>query len=176
LEQFVTAHLDNRLRGRVSPSDIVQGAFLEAHRDFAQFRGQSAREFVAWVHRITVNNILWEVEQHLLCEKRDVRREMSLNMTGARPNEATRRLEGVLAEKPDSPSDYVVRGERELQLADALAKLPTDYRDIIILRHIEELPFEEVARRMERSAGAVRMLWLRALKKLRNALGDRDLQ
>jgi RNA polymerase sigma-70 factor (ECF subfamily) len=55
-------------------------------------------------------------------------------------------------------------------LADTLAQLPADYRDVIVLRHIEGLPFEEVANRMGRSAGAVRMLWLRALKKMRETL------
>jgi RNA polymerase sigma-70 factor (ECF subfamily) len=55
-------------------------------------------------------------------------------------------------------------------LADTLAALPDDYRQVIVLRHIEGLPFDEVGRRMERSAGAVRMLWLRALKLLREQL------
>jgi RNA polymerase sigma-70 factor (ECF subfamily) len=56
-------------------------------------------------------------------------------------------------------------------LADALAVLPPDYRDVIVLRHVEGLPFEIVAQRMNRSAGAVRMLWLRALRSLRQTLG-----
>ena len=58
LKLLVAAQLDNRLRGRVSPSDIVQDTFFEAHRDFDQFRGQSTGEFVAWLRRIVVNNIL----------------------------------------------------------------------------------------------------------------------
>jgi RNA polymerase sigma-70 factor (ECF subfamily) len=79
-----------------------------------------------------------------------------------------------LVQDSDSPSRCAVRREHELLLADALAELPADYREVIILRHIEGLPFEEVARRMERTAGAVRMLWLRALKKLREAIEKRD--
>lgn len=63
----------------------------------------------------------------------------------------------------------------ELVLADQLAELPADYRDVIVLRHIEALPFDEVARRMECSSGAVRMLWLRAVKLLRERLGARGL-
>jgi RNA polymerase sigma-70 factor (ECF subfamily) len=68
-----------------------------------------------------------------------------------------------------------VRREDEILLADALAELPADYRDVIVIRHIEGLPFEEVAQRMGRSAGAVRMLWLRALKRLREVLESRTL-
>jgi RNA polymerase sigma-70 factor (ECF subfamily) len=152
----------------------VQEAFFEAHRDFNQFRGQSTAEFVAWLRRIVVNNILRVVEQHLLAEKRDVRREISLDEIGRRLEQSTVRLETLLAVETDSPSHCAVRREHEIQLADALAELPDDYREIIVLRHIEDLPFEEVAHRMDRSAGAVRMLWLRAIKTLRESLEKRE--
>ena len=68
LKLLVAAQLDQRLRARVSPSDVVQEAFFEAHRDFHQFRGESTAEFVAWLRRIVVNNILRVVEQHVLTE------------------------------------------------------------------------------------------------------------
>jgi RNA polymerase sigma-70 factor, ECF subfamily len=173
LKLLVAAQLDNRLKARVSASDIVQEAFFEAHRDFNQFRGESKAEFVAWLRKIVVNNILRAVEQHVLAEKRDVRREISLDEVGRRLEQSTVRLETLLAVKCDSPSCHAARRENEIQLADALANLPADYRDIIVLRHIEGLPFEEVAVRMGRSSGAVRMLWLRALNKLREALENR---
>jgi RNA polymerase sigma-70 factor (ECF subfamily) len=173
LKLLVAAQLDNRLKARVSPSDIVQEAFFEAHRDFNQFRGQSTAEFVAWLRRIVVNNILRAVEQHVMTEKRDVRREISLDEVGRRLEQSTVRLETLLAVKSASPSHHAAQRENEIQLADALANLPADYRDIIVLRHIEGLPFDDVAVRMERSSGAVRMLWLRALNKLREALEKR---
>ena len=62
------------------------------------------------------------------------------------------------------------RHELELRLADALARLPADYAEIILLRNVEGLPHEEVARRMGRGVGAVRMLWVRALARLRQEL------
>jgi RNA polymerase sigma-70 factor (ECF subfamily) len=173
LKLLVSAQLDARLRVRVSPSDIVQEAFFEAHRDFGQFRGKSTVEFGAWLRRILVNNILQAVEQHVLAEKRDVRREVSLDEMGRRLEQSTARLESLLPGNVDSPSLHAVRRENELLLADALAALPTDYREVLLLRHIEGLPFEQVAQRMERSAGAVRMLWLRALKALRQSLEER---
>jgi RNA polymerase sigma-70 factor (ECF subfamily) len=172
LKLLVTAQLDDRLRGRVSASDIVQESFFEAHRDFDQFRGQTPGEFVVWLRRIVVNNILRVVEQHVLAEKRDVRREVSMEEIGRRLEQSTVRLETLLAVESDSPSGCAVQREDELRLADTLARLPDDYREVIVLRHIEGLPFEEVGRRMERSAGAVRMLWLRALKQLREQLGS----
>jgi RNA polymerase sigma-70 factor (ECF subfamily) len=170
LKLLVAAQLDTRLRARVSPSDIVQESFFEAHRDFGDFRGNSIGEFVTWLRRIVVNNILRVVEQHVLAEKRDVRREVSLEEIGRRLEKSTVRLETFLAEQAESPSGCAVRREDEILLADKLATMPADYRDVIVLRHIEGLPFEEVATRMDRSAGAVRMLWLRALKKMRESL------
>jgi RNA polymerase sigma-70 factor, ECF subfamily len=172
LKLLVSAQMDSRLRARVSPSDVVQETFFEAHRDFEQFRGQSTAEFVAWLRKIVVNNMLRVVEQHVHAEKRDVRREVSLQEIGRRLEQSTVRLESLLAEESDSPSRCAVEREREIQLADALARLPSDYRDVIVLRHLEGLPFEAVAARMERSPGAVRMLWLRSLKRLREILGN----
>jgi RNA polymerase sigma-70 factor (ECF subfamily) len=174
LKLLVSAQLDTRLRARVSPSDIVQESFFEAHRDFPDFRGNSIGEFVVWLRRIVVNNILRVVEQHVLAEKRDVRREVSLEEIGRRLEKSTVRLESFLAEQAESPSGCAVRREDEILLADTLAQMPADYRDVIVLRHVEGLPFEEVALRMDRSAGAVRMLWLRALKKMRESLNGEN--
>jgi RNA polymerase sigma-70 factor (ECF subfamily) len=70
----------------------------------------------------------------------------------------------------ESPSGCASRREDEIRIADTLAQLPGDYRDVIVLRNIEGLSFDEVAARMGRSTGAVRMLWLRALKKMRDEL------
>jgi RNA polymerase sigma-70 factor (ECF subfamily) len=170
LKVLVAAQLDPRLRARVSPSDIVQETFFEAHRDFPQFRGESSAEFLAWLRRIVVNNILRAVEQHVLTDKRDVRREISLAHVEKQLEQSTVRLETLLVAGGESPSTDALRREREVQLADALSELPADYRNIIMLRHIQGLSFEEVATRMERSSGAVRMMWLRALKRLRELL------
>jgi RNA polymerase sigma-70 factor, ECF subfamily len=175
LKLLISTQLDDRLQGRVSPSDIVQETFFEAHRDFAQFRGQSSGEFVAWLRQILVHNILRVVEQHLLTEKRDVRREISLEQIGRRLEESTVRLESLLAQSAESPSGNAQRHEQELILANALAELPCDYREVIMLRHIEGLSFDDVAKRMERTSGAVRMLWLRALEKLRKSFPEREL-
>src|SRR4051812_48092493 len=66
LKLLVLAQLEKNLRTRVSPSDVVQETFFEAHRDFPQFRGHTTGEFVAWLRRILVNNLCRVVEQHVL--------------------------------------------------------------------------------------------------------------
>lgn len=175
LKLLVLAQLEQNLRARVSPSDVVQETFFEAHRDFVQFRGKTSAEFVAWLRRILVNNLCRVIEKHVLAEKRDVRREVSLERLATALEQSTARLEAVLPDPGPSPSAGLHRREMEIVLADQLAELPSDYREVIVLRHIEGLPFEEVARRMERTSGAVRMLWLRAIKSLRDSLDARGI-
>ena len=167
LKLLATTQLDDKLRGRFSPSDIVQDTLLEAHRDFCQFRGATEREFLAWLRRILINNIARVVERHILAEKRDVRREISLDEVGRSLERSTARLVAVLAEEVASPSGDAQTREHVVVLADALAELPDDYRRVIVLRHLEGLPFSEVASRMDRTSGAVRMLWMRAIGQLR---------
>jgi RNA polymerase sigma-70 factor (ECF subfamily) len=176
LKLLVLAQLEKNLRVRVSPSDVVQETFFEAHRDFPQFRGHSSGEFLAWLRKILVNNLSRVVEQHILAEKRDVRREVSMERLASALEQSTARLEAVLPDPGSSPSAGAHRREVEIVLADQLADLPTDYRDVLVLRHIEAMPFEEIGRRMERSSGAVRMLWLRAVKLLRERLDARGFK
>jgi RNA polymerase sigma-70 factor (ECF subfamily) len=170
LRLLTTAQLEQRLRGRVSPSDVVQETFFEAHRDFTQFRGTTTAQFTAWLRRILVNNLYRVVEQHILAEKRDVRRELSLEGIATALEQSTARLEAVLPDPGRSPCGDLQHQELEVILADEIASLPADYREVIVLRHIQMLPFEEIGKRMDRSAGAARMLWLRAIRQLRDRL------
>jgi RNA polymerase sigma-70 factor (ECF subfamily) len=74
-----------------------------------------------------------------------------------------------------SPSQHVIRFEQDMLVTAALARLPEDHRDVLLLRNLERLPFEEVAKRMGRSAGACRMLWMRAIAGLREHLDTLSL-
>ena len=78
----------------------------------------------------------------------------------------------VLASLAPSPSSQAVRRERAVLLADAVAGLPPDYREVFILRAIEHVPIEAIASKTGRSPGAVRMLWVRALERLNRSLED----
>ena len=170
LRLLASAQLDAKLRARVSPSDVVQETFLEAHRDFPQFRGQTEREFLAWLRKILANNLARLVERHILAEKRAVQREVSLEGMGAAIERSTARLDAVLADGAASPSTSASRREYAVILADQLTDMRPEYRDVIVLRHLEGLPFKEVAEKMDRTEGAARMLWLRAINRLRQQL------
>lgn len=171
---LASTQLEHRLQPRVSPSDVVQETMLRAHKNFGQFRGTTEPELLAWLRQILVNNLAKFVEQHMLAARRDVRREVSIERLGKALEQSTVQLAALLPAEGKSPSMAVQQREEAVLLADRLALLPADYREVLMLRNLQGLPFEEVAQRMERSVGATRMLWLRAIEKLRAVYGREE--
>jgi RNA polymerase sigma-70 factor (ECF subfamily) len=171
LKILATTQLDPKLRRRVSPSDVVQETFCDAHRDFPRFRGESEGQFVAWLRRILIHNLARFVELHVLTEKRDIRRELSMNEMRQAVDRSSNQMDALFIGKEGTPSGAAIKRERSVLLADCLSELPDDYRQVVLLRNFQGLPFNEVAQQMDRSSGAVRMLWLRALEQLREQLG-----
>jgi RNA polymerase sigma-70 factor (ECF subfamily) len=169
---LASTQLEARLQPRVSPSDVVQETMLRAHKNFGQFRGGTEGELLAWLRQILVNNLAKFVEQHMLAARRDVRREVSIERLGKALEKSTIQLAALLPAASKSPSMAVQQLEEAVQLADRLAQLPGDYREVLVLRNLQSLPFEEVAARMDRSVGAARMLWLRAIERLRAVYGE----
>jgi RNA polymerase sigma-70 factor (ECF subfamily) len=164
---LATTQLDARLRRRVSPSDLVQETMLGAHRDFEQFRGASERELLAWLRQILVHSLHHAYEMHIRAVRRDVRREVFLDEARASMDQSSVHLGQALAAGGPSPSAALHAEERAVAIANELAKLRPDYRDVIVLRNLQGLSFQEVAERMNKRPGAVRMLWLRAIEKFR---------
>jgi RNA polymerase sigma-70 factor (ECF subfamily) len=167
LHLMARTQIDLHLQGRASPSDVVQEAFVQACANFGQFRGGSEGELLAWLRRILLNTLAKLVEKQMKARKRDVRREMSLERLVRELDESSAAFEAALVCPQSSPSQQAERREQAALVADQLAQLPAHYREVIVLRNLEGLPFEEVARRMKRTAGGVRILWLRALDRLR---------
>jgi RNA polymerase sigma-70 factor (ECF subfamily) len=166
LRMVARALIGRALRQRLDPSDLVQETFLDAHRDFPRFTGTGAPELVAWLRRILVHNLADQARRQraaILEATHHDSLEAVLERTGCAVHHA---MAGPLS----SPSARASRREQAVLLADALASLPAQYRDVILLRHFEHLSFDQVAARMERSSGAVRMLWARALEQLADAL------
>ena len=164
---LASTQLNDRLRRRVSPSDVVQEAMLAAHRDFEKFRGGTEREFLAWLRQVLIHTIHHLVDTHLRAQRRDIRREVSIEQMGTALDHSATRLGGNLADPGPSPSTPVHRREAAVEMANRLSQLSADYRDVIVMRTLQGLSFDEVAQRMERSTGAVRMLWLRAIEKFK---------
>lgn len=155
-----------RLNVRLDPSDLVQETFLEAHRDFRQFAGRTEGQLLAWLRQVLIRNLADQVKRHQ-AQGRNLQRQESLEALLERSSLS---VHEALAAHAPSPSAQVSLREQAVLVADALAHLPTDYREVIVLRHVERLKFEEIAQRLKRSCGAVRMLWVRALEKLHREL------
>jgi RNA polymerase sigma-70 factor (ECF subfamily) len=160
--------IGRRLQGKVDSSDLVQETFLRAHRDFGQFRGTTAEELASWLRQILAARLGDLVRHYYGTKRRDVRLERGL---AAELDQSSRVLDQGLVAKFSSPSHQVARKEQAVLLADALGQLPADYREVLVLHHLEECNFPEVARRMGRSVEAVKKLWARALAHLRRTLG-----
>jgi RNA polymerase sigma-70 factor (ECF subfamily) len=168
LRALACAKLDGRLQARANPSDLVQETFLIASRRFGQFRGSSEGEWLQWLRRILRRRLLHFRRRHVRARKRNVYREIAL---GPEPNSSVRGPQ--LADHGSSPSASAQRRELAGLIAERLARLKPAYREVLVLRNLQGLGFEEVARRMHRSSGAVRILWLRALEQFRQlGLGE----
>jgi RNA polymerase sigma-70 factor, ECF subfamily len=156
--------IGRRLRGKVDPADMVQETFLAAHQDWDSFQGRTERELVAWLRQILACKLGKTVRTYFGTRSRDISRERDL---AAELDRSSRILDRGLFNKEDSPSQQVSDREQGVLLADALSRLPADYREVLILRHLEGLSFPEIAQQMERTLDSVKKLWLRGLDRLR---------
>ena len=169
LSLLARLQIGRRLQGKVDPADMVQETFLEAHRQFSRFRGGSEMELTAWLRAILAGVLSHLVRRYFGTQGRDVRLEREL---ADDLEQSSRFLDRGLASPESSPSQRASRREQAVLLADALNQLPPDYREVLILRHLQGLTFPEVAERMGRTVDSVEKLWVRALPRLRRVLGD----
>jgi RNA polymerase sigma-70 factor (ECF subfamily) len=157
------------LQVKIEPADVVQETFLEAARHFGRFRGETEPELTAWLRQILAGCLSHQVRRYLGAQARDVRLERALECD---LDQSSRAIDRGLIAVQSTPSQRASRREQAVLLADALAQLPEDYREAIVLRHIEGLTFPQVAERMGRSIDSVEKLWLRAVTRLRQAVGE----
>ena len=167
LKTLARLEIDSRFQGKFSASDAVQQTLLEAWKDWDGFRGTEEPQRLAWLRQILAHQLAHLARHYAGTQKRDVSREVSMQDSLAKSSD---RLAGMLPTDISTPSIQAAAREQQLRLAEVLQKLPDDYREVIVLRNLQELPHAEVARRMDRKEGAVRMLWVRALKKLREEM------
>ncbi|HEY7427473.1 MAG TPA: sigma-70 family RNA polymerase sigma factor [Gemmataceae bacterium] len=169
LRLLARLEIGRRLQGKLDDSDLVQETFLEAHRHFARFQGTSEAQLVSWLRQILAAKVANLLRHYLGTQGRDVRLEREL---AADLDNSSHALGEKLIASLSSPSQQAARREQVVLLANALERLPADYREVIILRHLEGESFPEIARRMERSVDSVQKLWLRALARLRRTFGE----
>ena len=164
-----SAQVETWLRVKVDASDVVQQTMLEAHRDFDRFAGKSEKEWLGWLRKIMAHNVADFVRHYRGTAKRQARREVPFRDPAA-SGEAHGAPEPAAGDA--TPSQEFLRLDDELRVSAALAELPADYQEVIVLRNLQRLSFNEVARRMGRSRPAVQMLWMRAIRKLQEKVGS----
>jgi RNA polymerase sigma-70 factor (ECF subfamily) len=148
--------LDPRLLACGGPSDLVQETFLDAQHNFHQFQGDDPQELGRWLRSLLRDNVA-EFMRH-------VGREQSQD------GEIQQAGEAHLPDDAFSPSENAAVSEQEQVLRQALDRLPEEYRQVILLRQMQQCAWAEIAQQMDRSVGAVHKLWVRALEHLRRQL------
>ena len=169
LRLLARVQIGRRMQSKVDAGDLVQETFLEAHRQIGRFRGISEAEFISWLRTILAGQLALVLRRYLGTRGRDVMLEREL---AASFDESSQVLDGGFVASHSTPSQHASRHEQAVLLAGALARLPEDYREVIILRNLETLSFADVAGRMARSEDSVQKLWVRALATLRRMLGE----
>src|SRR5579883_98226 len=166
LYRLAERQLDGRIAVRIDASDIIQQTFLEAHRSFQQFAGQDARQLTAWLEGILDHKVAGEIRDHALLQKRNVRRDRSMDDSHGGMAPLKQELDGGLS----TPSQKAIRGEQEQLLMQALNVLPNDQREAVRLRHLEGWALSDIARHLGRSPSATAGLIKRGMQALRRQL------
>lgn len=169
LRRMVDARLDRRVRGRVDPSDVLQDGFADAVSKLPGYLADPKLPLFLWL-RLVVGERLAKVHRdHLGAQVRDASREVSL-YRGPMPAASSAALAAHLLGKETSPTQAAVRAERLLKLQEALNSLEPLDREILSLRHFEELTHAEAARVLDIGEAAAAKRYVRALKRLKDLL------
>ncbi|MBY0395780.1 MAG: sigma-70 family RNA polymerase sigma factor [Thermoleophilia bacterium] len=170
LKRMVRLRLDRRLQGRVDPSDVLQEAFLDVQRKVPEFAQRGDLPAYLWLRLIVGERLLVVHRHHLGAQMRDAEREVTLHRGGP-PAASTLSLAQFLLGRLTSPSEAAVRAERQLRIQEALDAMEPVDREILALRHFEELSNAEAAAVLGLSKTAASNRYIRALRRLKDVLG-----
>jgi RNA polymerase sigma-70 factor (ECF subfamily) len=169
LRAMVRLRMDRRLQGRVDPSDVLQEAYLDVAQQLPTYLAKQEMPFYLWLRLTTGQRLMRLHRQHLGAAIREAGREVSLHR-GALPQASSVSLAAQLLGKMTSASKAVERVEIQLQLQAALNGMDAMDREIIALRHFEELSNAEAAQVLGLETSAASKRYIRALKRLQEIL------
>jgi RNA polymerase sigma-70 factor (ECF subfamily) len=164
LRRFIDLRLDRRVRARLDPSDVVQETQMEAYSRLPDFLRRQPMPFHVWLRRTAYERLLKVRRQHVESAQRSVQREEAL------PDRSSVLLARRLLQSGLSPSRHAIKAEMAARVADALGQLPETDREVLVMRHVEQRPYEEVAYILGIEAAAARKRYGRALLRLRGVL------
>lgn len=169
LRRMVLMRLNPLLRSRLNPSDVLQESFIDARRQFAEYAINPRFSVYFWLRNIVSKRLGKLHRFHLDAEMRNANRELSLdaNLTGA----SSVFLATQLAASSTSIDRQLVQAEVQGRLQQALDEMEEKDREVIAMRHFEELSTEEIAEILNLTRSGVLKRYTRALRKLRDAIG-----
>ena len=170
LRRMVQVRLDRRLQGRLDPSDVLQEAYLELSRCLADYLRNPAVPFFLWLRYLTGMKLNALHRHHLGTKARAAGREVPLH--GALPRASSVSLAAQLLGRLTTPSQAAVRAELRLRVQDALNAMEPLDREVLALRHFEQLSNAETAQVLGIGETAASNRYVRALKRLKGALQD----
>ena len=170
LRRMVRGRMDRAMAQRVDASDIVQDALIEAHRRLADYIADGAMPFHLWLRHIAKDRLIDAHRRHR-AQRRDVGRERAMHAAGT-ADRSSLDLAAQLCDLELTPAAATLRKELEERFWSALDQLDEDDREVILMRHQEQLGNSEVAEVLGLSQPAAGMRYLRAIRRLRGVLGE----
>jgi RNA polymerase sigma-70 factor (ECF subfamily) len=170
LRAFVARRLDPRLRPRIDPSDVVQETELEVFRRLADFLRRQPMPFRLWLHKTAYERLLMLHRRHVAAARRAVGREVPL------PDRSSELLSQKLLAPGSSLSHQLDRRERARRVREVLARLPEADREVLVMRDLDGLSYEEVAGILDIDPAAARKRHGRALLRLHQFLAAAGLE
>ena len=172
LRRLIALRLDRRLQGRIDPSDVIQDAYLEAARRLPEYLREAApMPLFLWLRFLTAQALQALHRRHLGAQARDADREISIG-GGRMPQATSAALAARLLGHDTRASQAAIRAERKLRLEQALNQMDPLDREVLALRHFEQLSNAECARVLGLKETTATKRYIRALKKLKEILSD----
>jgi RNA polymerase sigma-70 factor (ECF subfamily) len=173
LRQMVSVRMDPRLSARIDASDVVQDAMAAAVQQLPTYLGRGDDAFYPWLRQIAVERLIDAHRRHVGAQRRSIVREEQRNVYLS--DASTLLLAERIAAIGTSPSGRAMRGERKQQIRAALDRLEPEEREIVILRHLEQLPHKEIAAVLKITPEAARSRYRRAMERLAGLLTAEDM-
>jgi RNA polymerase sigma-70 factor (ECF subfamily) len=169
LRRLIGLRLDPALAARLDASDVVQDVLLEAHRRLSEYLRDPKLPFHLWLRHIAKDHVIDAYRRHRQAQRRSLDREQPI-VPAALNDHSSFELAGQLLDQEPTPASAAVQRELQRRLESAVAALNEQDREVILMRHVEQLSNQEVALALELSEPAAAMRYLRAVRRLRAAL------
>jgi RNA polymerase sigma-70 factor (ECF subfamily) len=169
LRRVIDLRLDPALAARVDASDIVQDVLLEAHRRLEEYLRNPGMPFRLWLRHIAKDHVIDAHRRHRQAQRRSLDREQPL-VPAVLADHSSFELAAQLLDGERTPASAAIHRELQRKLDAAVAELDEDDREIILLRHREQLANQDVAASLGLTEAAASMRYLRAIRRLRTAL------